>query len=68
MQYNVTLLNGISLKTPITSWECLVNYLPADSTGSFDALLYPVAARAWQRCLQLSIKILLQTIQERRQL
>ena len=34
--YNAALLNGTSLKMPIKSWECLVNYLPADSSGSFD--------------------------------
>ena len=34
--YNAALLNGTSLKMPIKSWETLVNYLPADSSGSFD--------------------------------
>lgn len=34
--FNAALLNGTSLKLPIRSWECLVNYLSADSAGSFD--------------------------------
>ncbi len=37
--YNAALLNGTSLKMPIKSWECLVNYLPADSSGSFDVAI-----------------------------
>ena len=34
--YNAALLNGSSLKMPIKTWEVLVNYLAADSGGSFD--------------------------------
>ena len=34
--YNAALLNGTALKIPIKSWECIVNFLPADSAGSFD--------------------------------
>ena len=34
--FNAALLNGTSLKMPIKSWECITNYLPADSSGSFD--------------------------------
>jgi len=37
--YVAALLNGTSLKIPIKSWECLVNYLPADSSGSFDVAI-----------------------------
>jgi hypothetical protein len=37
--YNAALLNGTSLKMPIKSWECLTNYLPADSSGSFDVAI-----------------------------
>ena len=37
--FNAALLNGTSLKMPIRSWECLVNYLPADSSGSFDVAI-----------------------------
>ncbi len=37
--YNAALLNGTSLKMPIKSWECLTNYLSADSGGSFDIAL-----------------------------
>ena len=35
-EYNAALLSGTSLKIPIKSWECIVNYLPSDSAGSFD--------------------------------
>ena len=34
--YNAALLNGTSLKLPIKSWGTIVNYLPSDSSGSFD--------------------------------
>ena len=37
--YNAALLNGTSLKIPIKSWETIVNYLPSDSSGSFDCAL-----------------------------
>ena len=37
--YNAALLNGTSLKIPINSWEALTNYLPADSSGSFDVAI-----------------------------
>ncbi len=37
--YNAALLNGTSLKMPIKSWETIVNYLPADSSGSFDVAI-----------------------------
>lgn len=37
--YNAALLNGTSLKMPIKSWECLKNYLPADSCGNFDVAI-----------------------------
>ena len=37
--YNAALLNGTSLKMPIKTWECLVNYLPSDSSGSFDVAI-----------------------------
>ena len=37
--YNAALLNGTSLKIPIKSWECLTNYLSADSGGSFDVAI-----------------------------
>ena len=37
--YNAALLNGTSLKMPIKSWEVLTNYLPADSSGSFDVAI-----------------------------
>ena len=37
--YNAALLNGTSLKMPIKSWECLTNYLSADSGGSFDVAI-----------------------------
>ena len=34
--YNQMLLSGQSLRLVQKSWECVVNYLPADSAGSFD--------------------------------
>ena len=37
--YNAALLNGTSLKMPIKSWECITNYLPADSSGNFDVAI-----------------------------
>lgn len=37
--YNAALLNGTSLKMPIKSWECLTNYLSADSGRSFDVAI-----------------------------
>jgi len=37
--YNAALLNGTSLKLCCKSWEVLVNYLPSDSSGSFDVAI-----------------------------
>ena len=37
--FNAALLNSTSLKIPVRSWEILVNYLPADSSGSFDVAI-----------------------------
>ena len=37
--YNAALLNGTSLKMPIKSWECITNFLPADSAGNFDVAM-----------------------------
>ena len=37
--YNSALLNGTSLKICCKSWESLVNYLAADSSGSFDVAI-----------------------------
>ena len=38
-EYNAALLNGTTLKIPIKTWETIVNYLPSDSSGSFDLAL-----------------------------
>ena len=37
--YNAALLSGNSLKMHCRTWECLTNYLPADSGGSFDCAI-----------------------------
>jgi len=37
--YNEALLAGTTLKMPIKSWECITNYLPTDSAGSFDVAI-----------------------------
>ena len=43
------LLSGQSLRLPIKSWECIVNFLPADSSGQFDVAM----SKNYTRCATL---------------